>query len=135
MRSAELLPTVELTDIHENTPGRARRILGRAALRATAAVGGTMMILGLTTATEIATNTGARAEASSLLDAANGAEKAWCRWPSRWSLCSRAQTLADESFKLAAVVATEYNSSLHNGGADAFRHLPLEWQDDARIWQ
>jgi hypothetical protein len=98
---------------------------GRAASRAVLALAGATTFYAAATALEAGVGHEPRAVAASpgdALDAANGAEKAWCRWPSRWSLCARSQELADVALGEAQGVAQEYGVQLHNGGADAFRH-------------
>lgn len=54
---------------------------------------------------------------------ATGAEKSWCKWPSRWKLCVRVMDeLAPEALQAAAQIGADTGRSLHNGSADAFRH-------------
>jgi hypothetical protein len=52
----------------------------------------------------------------------NDAEFSWCRWPSRWSLCISANSLAGQALAAAQKVEKQYGWSIHNGGADAYRH-------------
>lgn len=52
----------------------------------------------------------------------NKAEWAFCSLPWNWGLCVGVNDLADESTKKAEDVSKKYKWSLHNGGADAFRH-------------
>lgn len=49
----------------------------------------------------------------------NGAEKSFCRWPSRWSICS---TAFNDSSSALSEAQHLYPNSLHNGQGDAFRH-------------
>lgn len=51
-----------------------------------------------------------------------GAEKAWCRWPSRWSICFGARELSNQAADEAYRVSQETGWSLSDGGADAVRH-------------
>jgi hypothetical protein len=96
--------------------------IGRIASRSVLVISGAAAFFTANVLIEDATNTGPRAVAESPLGAANGAEKAWCRWPSRWSLCAKAQELANEADIKASEVATSQNLQIHNGYADAFRH-------------
>lgn len=126
MRNIEGRPVQEVCDerVPAYEPGRIKRILGSSALRVVTVLGSAAAILGVGSTIEATTGNEARAEANAVsgFGSMNGAEKAWCRWPSRWSLCSRAQELASEATKAAIVVSEKYNVSVHNGGADAFRH-------------
>jgi hypothetical protein len=50
----------------------------------------------------------------------NGAEKSFCRWPSRWLICNTAGEDANTSLSAAKRLFPE--NTLHNGRGDAFRH-------------
>jgi hypothetical protein len=96
---------------------RLKQSVGRAAVRLAAVVAGAGTIMGVGAANDIGTSP---AEASPY--SANGAEKAWCRWPSRFSLCNEASSLAGVALTAAAEVAKETHWSIEDGGADAVRH-------------
>ncbi len=49
----------------------------------------------------------------------NGAEKSFCRWPSRWSICNTAR---EDGGKALGTAESLFSTSLHNGKGDAFRH-------------
>lgn len=97
--------------------GRIKHVMGRAALVLSLAAGG----FAATVATEAVSGRESVAQADAL-DRANGAEKAWCRVPSRLSLCLKAKELTGEAEVAAQNVSAEYGLAIHNGGADAFRH-------------
>jgi hypothetical protein len=118
MRSLE---SVTASSEREISPTRRRGPLGRLAIRATAIASSLTATLAFTTATEIATAEEARAD-SGLGYHITGAEKAWCRWPSRWSLCNRANELAAEALTKAEAAAAEKGWNIADGGADAVRH-------------
>lgn len=94
--------------------GRIKQGIGRAALVLSLTTGG----VATTAAAEIATGNEATAQA----EAPNGAELAWCRWPSRYALCVKANRLGDTAFNASEQVAADTKWSLADGGADAVRH-------------
>lgn len=53
------------------------------------------------------------------IDGMNSVEGAWCKWPWRWSTCSKVQGHANAALAEAARL---FPKSLHNGRGDAFRH-------------
>ena len=100
--------------------GKARlsRLVGRAAVVTTASA----VLFGGISAAEAVTGTERQAQAASPFDSMNGAEKAWCAWPSRWALCERVGQLSGESARVADEIAVMYQRDIYNGDADAFRH-------------
>lgn len=98
-----------------------RQKIGRWATRAATVAASTATIFAGITITQAETNTDRQAQAASPFDSMNGAEKAWCRWPSRWALCQRTSELADQAANAAADL-TNNPVTLHNGLPDAFRH-------------
>jgi hypothetical protein len=119
MRSPE---TLAIDNNSEYEKGKSRGPLGRLAIRTTAILSGITAVIALSTTADIATAEEARADSGLGYDV-NGAEKAWCRWPSRWSLCNQASGLAGEARDAAIWVEGEKGWSADNGGgADAVRH-------------
>jgi|GEM_PF-2292268 len=97
------------------------RRLGKLALRVTAAFSAVTAIIALSMAKDISTAEEAQAD-SGLGYHITGAEKAWCSWPSRWSLCNQANELAAEALTKAEGVGAEKGWNISDGGADAVRH-------------
>lgn len=118
MRSVE---SINIINDGEHKEQKNRGPLGRLAIRATAIMSGLTAVLALSTATEIATADKAVAD-SGLGYHVTGAEKAWCGWPSRWSLCNQANELASEALTKAEWVSADKGWGLADGGADAVRH-------------
>jgi hypothetical protein len=114
---AELISTIEAPT--ERLGARIKRSVGRNALRFTAIIAGAGAVLGVGSTVEHVTGHEARAEAGG---GVNGAEKAWCRWPSRFALCIEADHLAQRALTAAEGVAEKTGWSLEDGGADAVRH-------------
>jgi hypothetical protein len=94
--------------------GRIKQYAGRAAIVLSLAAGG----FAATVATEIATGNEAAAQA----EGPNGAELAWCRWPSRYALCRRADELGGVAFSASEKVSKRTGWAMEDGGADAVRH-------------
>lgn len=99
--------------------GKARlsRLVGRAAVVTTASA----VLFGGISAAEAVTGTERQAQAASPFDSMNGAEKAWCAWPSRWALCQRSSELAEVASGATVDIAADPRT-MHNGLPDAFRH-------------
>ncbi len=114
---AETLFTSEITS---NRTHRLKKTLGRTVVKASAIISCAASLFGGITATEAAAGKEAIATASSY--GMNGAEKAWCRWPSRWNLCNQAGAMSNVARTEAGKVAAEKGWSLDDGGADAVRH-------------
>jgi hypothetical protein len=90
-----------------------RQVVGRFALRMAVIGSSAAVMLGLAHV----------AEASDYDYGATGAEKSWCKWPSRWKLCERVMhELADDALGKAREIERNTDRSVHNGSADAFRH-------------
>lgn len=107
---------------HEATRSKLKARLGRFATRTAVVTAATATIFSGITVGEVMTNIEQKAHADSPLDSMNGAEKAWCAWPSRWALCNRTQQLAKHSLDVAVQVGVDHERPVLNGGADAFRH-------------
>lgn len=110
--------SMERTSKKSEAGGSFRHKVGRVSARLALIGTGAAAILTGVTATEVVTNTGTQAHA----EGPNGAEKAWCRWPSRYALCFRANSMAEDALEAATGVAAKYGRQLHNGDADGFRH-------------
>jgi hypothetical protein len=104
--------------LYTRSKARLGRLIGRTAVVTTA----TAVLFGGITATEVATDMDRQAQAADSLDSMNGAERAWCSWPSRWNLCLRVQELSGASLHVAEEIAIDKERRIHNGDGDAFRH-------------
>lgn len=93
------------------------RLAGRAAVVTTASA----VFFGGITAAEAVTDTDRQAHATDKLGSMNGAERAWCAWPSRWALCQRSGELAEAASEATKTIAGN-PLTMHNGLPDAFRH-------------
>jgi len=103
--------------LYTRSKARLSRLVGRAAVVTTASV----VLFGGITAVEAVTDTDRQAQATSPFDSMNGAERAWCAWPSRWALCQRSSELAKVASTATETIAGDPRT-LHNGLPDAFRH-------------
>lgn len=112
----------EQSDAPETLYSRSKAWLGRLAGRAAVVTTASAVFFGGITAVEAATDTDRQAQATDKLGSMNGAERAWCAWPSRWALCERVGQLSGDSARVAAEVGVRYERDIYNGDADAFRH-------------
>ncbi|HET7640786.1 MAG TPA: hypothetical protein VFK47_18905 [Ktedonobacteraceae bacterium] len=105
------------TESNLSLKSRAGRMAARIAL---VAAGATTTLMGIASI-EASTNHEAQAVAYDPTGM-NGAEKSWCKWPSRFRLCAMTKSFADQALTKAQEVALKTGTDTHNGGADAFRH-------------
>lgn len=97
---------------------RIKQSMGRTTVRAVTVLASVGTILTGTTIIDSVTGSESVAQAYHI----TGAEKAWCRWPSRYNLCNQAQAMANVAETEAVKIANKSEWSIADGGADAVRH-------------